>query len=160
MDDPIILPESEEPRSKDQVDLLVASILGAHAVDFREIPSDGYKFQDLITHVFNVSKDALGVERYDPSGKGPDGGVDGRLYVWGNRHFSSIPEKWLVQCKHNAHSGRAVSLPDLGASMVDLCMTERACGFLVVTSTTAAVSLKNAIDKFNDSGPIRPQSKF
>lgn len=73
-------------------------------IDYKELPTDGTAFELLIRELLY----RRGLEVYW-TGKGPDGGRD---IVWIERvkgNFTTFEKRWIVQCKHHAHSGKAVS---------------------------------------------------
>ena len=75
---------------------------------------------------------------------GQDGGVD--IICLQPNHHGSSGYKWLVSCKHNAHSGRSVGQGDDEANVNKLY--EHGChGFMFVYSTTVAESLRNSVEK-------------
>jgi len=98
-------------------------------LDFTEFPKDGNEFELFVREVLFK----LG-QRPFWGGKGPDGGRD--LLCEEPRESVILPDTrlWLVQCKHNAHSGDAVGIKGLD-SMTDSCTHHNAEGYLLVCST-------------------------
>lgn len=113
-------------------------------MNFKEIPKDGNDFERLVRELLHNR----GLEVYW-SGKGPDGGKDLICIETYNSNFKSSSKRWLVQCKHNAHSGKSVSLNELD-SITDSCAEHNATGYLLVCSTypsSAVVKRLEEIEK-------------
>ncbi len=72
-------------------------------LDFKEL-QDGNTFELLVRELLY----RRGLEVYW-TGKGPDGGKDLVCVEKVVGNFNIFEKRWVVQCKHNAHSGRAVS---------------------------------------------------
>ena len=72
-------------------------------LDFKEIDKNGDDFELLIRELLYNK----GLEVYW-GGKGPDGGKDLLCIERYQSYFKWFTRRWLVQCKHNAHSGKAV----------------------------------------------------
>ncbi|HAK42167.1 MAG TPA: hypothetical protein DCM59_04935 [Clostridium sp.] len=98
-------------------------------IDFRELPVNGDDFELLIRELLHNK----GLEVYW-SGKGADGGKDLLCIEKHESCFKSSTQRWLIQCKHNAHAGRAVNKTDLD-SIVDSCAEHNSTGFLLACST-------------------------
>jgi hypothetical protein len=114
-------------------------------LDFKELPQDGNDFELLIRELLFK----MGFRVYW-SGKGPDGGRD-LLCV--EEYYSSImpsERKWLIQCKHTAHSERAVGTGDLD-DIVDSCVQHDATGYLLVCSTYPSSSVVNRLEGISKS---------
>lgn len=110
-------------------------------LDFREIAS-GEAFEQFTAELLRE----LGFRILRNAGRGPDGGVD--LVVESPKDATSgFSLRLLVQCKHFAHSGRAVGLPDLGGiSLNDLVEARNAAGLLLICSTIPSQSLLSHLD--------------
>jgi hypothetical protein len=107
-------------------------------LDFTEI-TDGESFELFCSALLR----ALGFAVESPPSRGPDGGVDMiiRSPIDPNLGLSSI---FLIQCKHLAHSGKAVGLDDLhGISLQDLALRYAAQGYILITSTLASQAVQN-----------------
>lgn len=74
-------------------------------INFKELSSSGDEFELLVRELLYNK----GLEVYW-SGKGPDGGKDLLCIERNNSCFKTSTKKWLVQCKHNANSGKAVGI--------------------------------------------------
>ena len=91
-------------------------------IDFKELPKDGNAFEMLVRELLK----RRGLEVYW-TGKGPDGGKDLVCIERVKGNFKSFEKRWIVQCKHNAHSGKAVSDSDV-RDITDVCDSNSATG--------------------------------
>lgn len=104
-------------------------------IDFKELATDGRAFELLIREMLLISD-------LHPfwTGSGPDQGRD----IIATEKLSGVirdsERKWLVQCKHKAHSGAAVGRGDL-QSVVDDCRQVGATGYFLACSTHISSSL-------------------
>src|SRR5712691_9329212 len=98
-------------------------------IDFTELPDDGTAFEQLTRELLLIS--GLSPEW---TGQGIDHGRDLIAEETATGPLGSFRRKWLVQCKHLAHSGRSVSRRDI-PSVVDDCRQVNADGYLLVCST-------------------------
>lgn len=120
-------------------------------IDFRELPADGNDFELLVRELL-YSK---GLEVYW-SGKGADGGKDLLCVEKQPSCVKGSSRRWLVQCKHNAHSGRAVGPADL-ESIVDACAEHNASGYLLACSTYPSSALVRRLEEIENSKGILTQ---
>lgn len=72
-------------------------------IDFSELPENGDAFELLMRELLSHR----GLEVYW-TGRGPDGGKDLICIERIKGNFDESIKRWVVQCKHNAHSGKAV----------------------------------------------------
>ncbi len=84
---------------------------------FKELPVDGARFQSLVVRLLEV----MGYRILQEAGSGPDGGRDILVERKLGDAMGEMRERVLVQCKHGAHSGRAVSDGDLEGWQHPLC---------------------------------------
>lgn len=98
-------------------------------IDFKELPSDGVAFEQLVRELLFVA--GLAPEW---TGKGVDEGRDLLAEETAIGPIGSFRRRWLVSCKHFSHSGRAVGVRDL-PSIRDDCSRVNADGFLLACST-------------------------
>ncbi|MCH5157242.1 MAG: restriction endonuclease [Clostridiales bacterium] len=98
-------------------------------IDFKELDERGDDFELLVRELLNNK----GLEVYW-SGKGPDGGKDLLCIERCQSNFKGFSRRWLVQCKHNAHSGKAVGTADLGV-IENSCALHNADGYILVCTT-------------------------
>lgn len=120
-------------------------------IDFKELPVNGDDFELLVRELLHNK----GLEVYW-SGKGADGGKDLLCIEKHKSCFKSSTQRWLVQCKHNAHAGRAVGKSDLD-SIVDSCAEHNATGFLLVCSTFPSSSLVKRMEEIQNTKGIITQ---
>ena len=87
------------------------------------------------------------------SGKGPDGGRDLLCIEKYKSEFKSTNKRWLVQCKHNAHSGKAVGKNDLSGIRND-CDANKATGYILVCSTYPSSTVVNELEAIEKESNI------
>ena len=98
-------------------------------LDFTELSKDGQDLELLVREI--LFRRGFTVHW---SGKGPDGGRDLICIERRNSFFAPDQKRWLIQCKHNAHSGTSVGIGDFD-NIVDSCQHHRCRGYLLVSST-------------------------
>jgi len=98
-------------------------------IDFKELGKDGVAFEQLVRELLLKSDLAVAW-----TGAGPDGGRDLVAEEFAKGPLGSFRRRWLVQCKHKAHGGRAVSTTDVRA-VVDDCRRVSADGYLLACTT-------------------------
>jgi len=112
-------------------------------LDFKELKTDGNDFELLVRELLF----SMGMKVHW-SGKGPDGGKDLLFIETLGSKFQKMEKTWLVQCKHFAHSERAVSVNDLD-SVIDSCSQHGASGYLLVCSTFPSSTVVNRLESIN-----------
>lgn len=117
-------------------------------LDFKELPSDGDRFE-LLTRELLYNK---GLEVYW-SGKGADGGKDLLCIEKNKSYFKTSTKRWLIQCKHNAHSGKSVSISDLD-NIMDSCAQHNATGYLLVCSTFPSSAVVKRLEEIQNNKSI------
>lgn len=117
-------------------------------LDFKEIDKNGDDFELLIRELLYNK----GLEVYW-SGKGPDGGKDLLCIERYQSHFKWFTRRWLVQCKHNAHSGKAVGVSELGG-IENSCGLYNADGYFLVCSTFPSATVVSTLDGIERNGKI------
>lgn len=117
-------------------------------LDFRELPEDGNDFELLVRELLYNR----GLEVYW-SGKGADGGKDLLCIETHNSNFKNTYQRWLVQCKHKAHSGNAVGRSDLD-SIVDSCAEHDTTGYLLVCSTYPSSAVVKRMEEIQNTKGI------
>ncbi|WP_254513740.1 restriction endonuclease [Anatilimnocola floriformis] len=104
-------------------------------IDFKELPADGTSFEQFVREICLI---------YDLhpqwTGKGPDHGRDILATEKAHGVVGDFARRWLIQCKHYAHSGKSVGREDLG-SIIDDCRQAGAEGFLLACSTQPSSAL-------------------
>ena len=99
-------------------------------LDFAELPATGRELELLIRELLFL----MGYPAYW-SGVGQDAGKDLICHEIRDSIFDGRDGRtWLVQCKHFANSGKAVSISDLD-DIVDSCTQHDAKGYLLCCST-------------------------
>lgn len=104
-------------------------------MDFKELPQDGQAFEQLVREL--LFSRGLHVAW---SGRGADGGRDLVCRETLTGLFGSHSRTWLVQCKHNAHSGASVSHTAID-DPVSSCAQHGATGYLLACSTQPSSGL-------------------
>lgn len=119
-------------------------------VDFKEIPpgntADGQDQFELF------ARDFLDILTYDITtepNRGSDGGRD-FIVTETRRGIGGVTYvRWLVSCKHHAHSGTAVS-PSDELNITDRLAQHRCQGFIGFYSTIASSSLAQRLEAINE----------
>jgi Restriction endonuclease len=109
-------------------------------LDFKELSKDGTSFEMLLREVLF----AQGLD-VASSGVGPDGGKDLICVERLSSLFGSSSRRWLIQCKHFAHSGRSVGTPDID-NIRDSCSQHGVQGYVLAASTYLSSSLVNRLE--------------
>lgn len=117
-------------------------------LDFAELDSNGDDFELLVRELLYNK----GLEVYW-SGKGPDGGRDLLCVEKYKSNFKNVRKRWLIQCKHNAHSGNAVGINDLG-SIGNACRQHNADGYILVCSTYPSSSVVTMLEALEQNEKI------
>ncbi len=125
-------------------------------IDFKEIPeahiADGN--QDSFELFCQEFLKFQGLEIISSPDRGADGGVD--ILCIENRKggFGTTQIKWLVSCKHKAHSGRSVT-PNDEQNIRDRLSQHRADGFIGFYSTLPSAGLNTRLDSYKDDFEIK-----
>lgn len=109
-------------------------------LDFKELSTDGTQFELLVREVLF----ARGLDT-TWSGVGADGGKDLICIENIDSVFGRSSRRWLVQCKHFAHSGRSVGVSDVD-SIADSCAQHGASGYVLATSTYVSSGLVGRLE--------------
>lgn len=117
-------------------------------IDFKEIPpaNSGNGDQDsfeLFARDFVV--EILGLKIISQPNRGADGGKDFLAEEIQSGTISETHIRWLVSCKHFAHSGKSVSDSD-EQNILDRVHQHKADGFIGFYSTIASSGLGNWLD--------------
>jgi Restriction endonuclease len=117
-------------------------------IDFKEIEfQGGFDFERFVEDLLN----ALGWTILVRAGQGPDGGRD--IIASKREEFTTgriIERKYVVQCKHNAHSNNIVKPKDL-TDFIIMPGKHSTQGWFLVTSTKVSEDAKNNIYAANDT---------
>jgi hypothetical protein len=120
-------------------------------INYRELPSDGIKFEQLIREIFIT-------ENYEAhwTGIGLDGGRDLIVTEVLIGNLSNRKRKWIISCKHFANAGkngRSVGLDDLG-NIVSDCQSINAEGYILACSTYPSSSVVRRLEEIENSHKI------
>jgi hypothetical protein len=120
------------------------------ALDFKEVPEahvlDGKQDTfELLARDFFAS---LGFEIDDGPDRGQDGGRD--LLITERREglLGTTNKRWLVSCKHKAHSANSVTATD-ETDIADRVKAHRADGFIGFYSAVISTPLSRKLDKLS-----------
>jgi len=125
-------------------------------IDFKEIPpaNSGSGKQDTFELFARDFFWSLGYKIDENPSRGADGGKDIILVETLSGIFSTTEKRWLVSCKHFAHSGDSVS----GKHEIDILgrvKVNRCAGFIAFYSTLPSSGLANTISKIKDDISIQ-----
>jgi hypothetical protein len=109
-------------------------------LNFKELPKSGDAFELLIREILLIK--GFHVQW---SGKGPDGGRDIVCYEDRSSEFQADRKTWLIQCKHNAHSGTSVGITDLD-DIISSCSQHGADAYLLACSTVPSSAVINRLE--------------
>lgn len=110
-------------------------------IDYTELPDDGILFEQLVRDLFLR-------EGYDAhwTGVGADGGRDLLVTEILEGPISKYERKWLVSCKHKAHSTKSVGRDEV-PNIVDDCRAVNADGFILACTTHPSAALVTRLDE-------------
>jgi len=117
-------------------------------LDFKELPKNGDDFELLIREILYNK----GLEVYW-SGKGQDGGKDLLCIEILKSNFKPSNKRWLIQCKHNAHSSKSVGISDLD-DIIDSCAEHNASGYMLVCSTYPSSTVVKRLENIQNNKGI------
>ncbi len=117
-------------------------------INFKELPDDGIKFEQLIRELLIRSRFEV-----HWTGVGQDSGRDLILIEKSEGELAPFERKWLVSCKHNAHSGKSVGHNDING-FTDACSAIGAEGFLLVCSTQPSSTVVKRLEETTAQGKI------
>lgn len=123
-------------------------------IDFKELPKDGTAFEQFVREMCLIHD-----LRPQWTGKGPDQGRDILITEKARGPIDVFTRRWLVQCKHFAHSGNSVGREDLG-SIIDDCRQVGAEGYLLACSTQPSSSLVTKLKELAEQPENRIVTAF
>jgi len=125
-------------------------------LNFKEIPRANGSGGDQDTFELFAREylEIIGLELESGPNRGPDGGKDMLFIETQQGMFSSSKIRWLVSCKHFAHSGDSVSPRDED-NIIDRMGQFNAEGFLGFYSTIISSGLSDRLDSFKDRYKIK-----
>ncbi len=120
-------------------------------VDFREIPSSkgGVEGQDTWALFAREFFDAIGVKAEEGPDRGPDSGRD---LILVERRIGTLgmgQQRWLVSCKHYAHSGQSVPNNE-EVDVIGRLRKFKADGFIAFYSTLASSELSRSLKRVKE----------
>jgi len=119
--------------------------VGLTPEDFKMLPKDGARFEALVCQLL----EAMGYRILERPAVGTEGGRDVLVERVTKDAMIERHEKVVVQCKHYAHSGKAI-----GDSVVGVwqnAMTRyKARGYLLVTDTHVTENLSRSLREFTE----------
>lgn len=124
-------------------------------VDLREIPSDGEEWESFARD-FLIE---VGFSIDTPPDRGADGGKDLLVIEHLSGHLNRYPFRWLVSCKHFAHSGRSVSERE-EPNILERLRSMEADGFLGFYSTIPSSGLNRRLHDLRDARSIKDYRIF
>jgi len=115
------------------------------AVDFTEIPRSNKGDESDEFEIFAADfLDTLGLSVIRGPSRGADGGRDLVVEEAVNGSLSKSSKRWLVSCKHFAHSGRSVG-HSYEQNVSDRVQQHQCDGFLAFYSTLPSTALENRL---------------
>src|SRR5690242_17625950 len=118
--------------------------------DFKQLPKDGARFESLVCQLL----EAMGYRVLEKPAVGTEGGRDVLVERVLRDDMGERRESVIVQCKHFAHSDRAVGDSDLGIWQ-NAMARYRARGYLLVTDTRVTENLSRSFREFtNDEANV------
>lgn len=117
------------------------------ALDFKEIPEahKGSGEQDTFEQFCSDFFQGLGYQVTTPPGRGADGGKDMILTEVRKGISGTTQIRWLVSCKHKAHSGASVGVND--EQIKDSMEAYKCTGFIGFYSTLASSALIEKVER-------------
>jgi hypothetical protein len=125
-------------------------------IDLREINQDGEVWEQFAEDFLS----SAGLSTESPPDRGADGGKDILMLerVSGPMHTEAF--RWLVSCKHTAHSGTAISEVTHENNILERVKAFRADGFLGFYSTLPTAGLNNRLRDLVDAGELKAYKIF
>lgn len=125
-------------------------------IDFKEIPEAHISTgkQDTFELFCQEFLKFLGLEIVSSPDRGADGGLDLLCIEYRKGGFGTSEIKWLVSCKHKAHSGKSVS-PEDETNISDRLEQHKANGFLGFYSTLPSSGLNSRLNSYKDKYEIK-----
>ena len=117
--------------------------LGLTPKNFKRLPEDGEQFEALGEQLL----EAMGFMVVERPSRGADAGRDILVERVLKDKIGDVRQRVLVQCKHKAHSGKAVSDSDVGLFQ-NVMASFNATGYLLVTSTTVTEKINGLFRGF------------
>jgi WD40 repeat protein len=125
--------------------------VGLKPEDFKKLPKDGARFESLIRQLL----EAMGYRILEKPAVGVEGGRDVLVERAIKDVMSERREKVVVQCKHYAHSGKAIGDNDVGV-WVNAMQRYKANGYLLVTDTRPTENLSKSFREYTNNEANSP----
>src|ERR1700749_2065269 len=109
---------------------------GLSPEDFKRLPKDGAQFEALVCHLL----EAMGFRILEKPAVGTEGGRDVLIERTFKDSMGEKKERVVVQCKHHAHSGKAIGDSDVGV-WINTMARYKARGYLLVTDVRITENL-------------------
>jgi Holliday junction resolvase-like predicted endonuclease len=119
--------------------------VGLTPQDFKKLPKDGARFESLVCQLL----EAMGFRILEKPAVGVEGGRDVLVERTLKDVMSERRERVVVQCKHYAHSGKAIGDKDVGV-WVNAMTRYKARGYLLVTDTRLTENLSKSFREYSN----------
>ena len=121
------------------------------AINYKNLNKDGEDFELLCRDVL----ESYGSEILSEPTRGPDQKKDLVIQIKSEDALGNTEtSKYLVQCKHKAHSGKSVLEPEIG-DFRSACLLHKTDGYFLITSTIASVTVANNLNAENEGGSLK-----
>ncbi|WP_370276880.1 restriction endonuclease [Pontibacterium sp.] len=112
------------------------------AIDYKRLGIDGEDFELLCRDVL----ESYGAVILSEPTRGPDQKKDLVIEIISQDALGNTERvKYLVQCKHKAHSGKSVLESDIG-DFRSACLLHETDGYFLITSTIPSVTVSNNLN--------------
>lgn len=118
-------------------------------INFKELPMSGFALEFLVEEILRL--EGLDVHW---EGAGNDNGKDLIVTEEIGGMLGRYKHKWVVQCKHTAHSGKALGTTE-NLNIVDTCHMVNADGYLLVCTTHLSSRLIEKLDSIEANYKIK-----
>jgi hypothetical protein len=128
-------------------------------LNFKEIPEPhlGSGLQDTFELFGRDFLEQLGLKVVEGPGRGADGGKDLIVEEARNGAMGASTIRWLVSCKHLAHSGRSVAANKDESNILDRVLAAGCKGFLGFYSTLPSSGLTTLLNQLQQQNKIETQ---
>src|ERR1044072_4796321 len=121
------------------------TLAGLSSETFKTLPKDGARFEALVCHLL----EAMGYRILERPAVGTEGGRDILIERSIKDFMTERNERVVVQCKHYAHSGKAVSDGDVGVWQ-NTMTRYKARGYLLVTDSRVTENLSRSFREYTN----------
>lgn len=121
------------------------------AIDYKKLSMDGEDFELLCRDVL----ESYGAEIISEPTRGPDQKKDLVIELESKDPLGNTEKsKYLVQCKHKAHSNKSVFEAELG-DFRSACLLHDTVGYFLITSTIPSVTVANNLNAESNKGSLK-----